>query len=149
MPLRAVFFDLDGTLVDTLPELAFAVNGMLAHYGRPPVPAERVAVFIGRGAPHLIRCALEERGLPSGDAEVAEGIRAYLECMGQVDVAKTVIFPGTVEALRALRGRGVKTVLVTNKMRVMTRKLFDATVLGGLFDGMVCGDDVAQPKPAA
>lgn len=144
----AVLFDLDGTLLDSVGDLAAAANRMLVALGRPELPLARVATYVGKGIPRLVHRALT--GHMDADAEPALHARAlalfeaaYEEESGR----STTVYPGVVAGLERLRAAGVRLACVTNKSRRFTVDLLEKTALAQRFDALVCGDDTPRKKP--
>jgi len=146
-PLRvsAVTIDLDGTLADTIPDLAAGANAMLAELGRPAVGLERIRTFVGKGIPKLVERTLTES---FGDAALMERAlpvfeRCYAECNGR----HSALYPGVSEGLDALRGMGMPLACVTNKSGRFTAPLLEHLGLARYFEQVVAGDTLAQKKP--
>jgi phosphoglycolate phosphatase len=139
--IRAVLVDLDGTLLDTAPDLAAAANRMLAQLGRPPQATQAIARYIGKGVPMLVRRAL---GDDQGPYEQALALfeRYYAELSGRESVA----YPGAREGIERMRTMALRLACVTNKPERFARHLLERT--GFAFDALVCGDHVARKKPA-
>lgn len=146
--IRAVLIDLDGTLLDTAPDLAAAANRMLAHLGLPQREPQLVAKFIGRGIPMLVRRALA--GSLEGNADEALHARAlplferyYAEESGR----RAMPYPGAREGIEQFRALGLRLACVTNKTERFTRELLERAGFASSFDLLVCGDTVARKKP--
>jgi 2-phosphoglycolate phosphatase len=138
----AVLFDLDGTLADTAPDLAEAVNRMLVEEGQPPVPLERLRPFASAGARGLLHAAF---GIKPDDADYASLRETFLEYYAESICRHTRLFPGIAELLDALRARSIPWGIVTNKA---TR--FTETILSTLMvkpDCVACGDTTPHLKP--
>lgn len=145
--IRAVLLDLDGTLIDTAPDIAASANRMLAELGRDPLAEARVADFIGQGIANLVRRALAETG---GETPAAafERALALFEASYLAHVAdRSRPYPGVVEGLERLRAAGIAMACVTNKAARFTRPLLEATQLRAYFGSVVSGDEVARKKP--
>jgi phosphoglycolate phosphatase len=142
---RAVLFDLDGTLVETAPDIAEAVNRMLLERGAPPLPLAAIRGFIGNGMPTLIRRVLRE----SRAACLAEPLalalfhRHYRDTNGRIGQ----VFPGVREGLQALQKAGYRLGCVTNKPWADTSALLEIHTLAACFDVVVAGDTLEQMKP--
>jgi phosphoglycolate phosphatase len=148
VPLRAVLIDLDGTLLDTAPDLAAAANRVRADFGLPALPVERIAAFVGKGAEVLVHRALTDRLDGSVDnATFAAARAAFYRHYHATNGKTTIIFDGVPEALALLRARQIKIGCVTNKPREFTRPLLEQLKLAPLFDTIVSGDDVREKKP--
>src|SRR5688500_2508868 len=145
-PFDVVAFDLDGTLADTAPDLAEALNHSLEALGRPQVPPASVRHLIGHGARALLR-----RGLAaSGEApeELVElGFPIFLEHYAAHICDGTRLFPGIEEALDEVERAGAALAVCTNKQEALTMKLLGALGLSGRFAAIVGGDTLSVRKP--
>ena len=136
--MKAVLLDLDGTLLDTAPELAAAVNAMLTDLGRAPLPPATIRNFIGSGIHKLVECSLG--GLPTDEA-LARFSAHYERLNGTMSVP----FPGVLEGLGLLKGRPL--ACVTNKAAAFTAPLLEKTGLAPFFQAVVTSDQVGRRKP--
>ena len=146
--LCAVLIDLDGTLIDTAPDLAEAANRMRADFGLPALPAARVAQYVGKGADVLVHRSLTDR--MDGQAppeQFALARAAFMRHYHAVNGEASVVFEGAPQALTRLRERGWYLACVTNKPREFTMPLLQKADLAELFDAVVCGDEVQHRKP--
>lgn len=145
---RAVLFDLDGTLVDTGPDIAAAINRVLADMGRGPYTLERILGWVGEGAPRLVQRALVggRDGQPPAD-EFERGLALFYEHYSAGVCVHSKPYPGVRRVLEALRSSGVRIGCVTNKPEHLSRSLLDALALAPLFDVIVGGDTLALKKP--
>ncbi len=145
---RLVMFDLDGTLVDSVPDLAAAIDSMLAQLGRAPAGVERVRDWIGNGAPVLVRRALagqmDHAGVDAGEAEHALGLFMQAYAGGH---ALTTVYPGVAHTLAWLKAQGVALAVITNKPERFVEPLLDELGLGGHFRWIVGGDTLPRQKP--
>ncbi len=149
-PARAALIDLDGTLLDTVPDIAAAVNAMLVDMGRAELPMQTVADYVGKGADVLVHRALSGSLDGRVDADqFARGKDAFYRHYRRLNGAAAQIYPGITTALGALRARGVKLACVTNKPREFTRALLQSASLAPYFDAVVSGDDATHRKPHA
>ncbi len=139
---RAVLFDLDGTLADTAPDLATAVNRLRADQGHAPMPLERLRPFASAGARGLVHAGF---GIKPGDAEYAALREAFLERYAERTCVETRLFPGIAELLAALASRSIAWGLVTNKATRFTERI--VTALGLEPDCVVSGDTTPHLKP--
>jgi phosphoglycolate phosphatase len=146
--IEAALFDLDGTLVDSLPDFVVALRAMLAEMELPAIDAAAAAPLLGRGVDHLVRAALF-RVVGPVEAEAlyprARPIywRHYLAANGR----HSRVFPGVVPALGALRGAGVTLAVVTNKPVAFAQPLLQAMGLDGYFARVWGGDSFERMKP--
>ena len=145
---RLVMFDLDGTLVDSVPDLATAVDRMLAELGRPPAGLERVRQWVGNGARVLVRRALAG-GLDHsavGEAETEQALARFLDIYADCHELIT-LYPGVHELLEALSTAAVELAVVTNKPERFVAPLLEQVGLGGYFRWIIGGDTLPQQKP--
>jgi phosphoglycolate phosphatase len=134
--LKLVLFDLDGTLVDTAPDIADAVNAVRCERGLPPLPETWIRARIGHGARALLAQArLMDR--------IEDFARRYSACCGR----RGCVYDGAGAALEALRGARVKLALLTNKEQRFARMVLEAHGLDGAFDLEICGDTLPAKKP--
>jgi phosphoglycolate phosphatase len=142
--LRTVLFDLDGTLLDTAPDLAHALNRVLVARGHPPLPFERIRPVVSHGGQALIALGF---GIGEQDPEFAE-LRRQLLAFYRANLARaTRPFSGMIEVLEGIRARGLNWGVVTNKPAWLTEPLLQEL---GLFDQAACivsGDTVEERKP--
>lgn len=143
--IRAVLFDLDGTLADTSGEICEALGLAFAELGLAPLRLEQVERLIGRGIASMVERALQQAG---GGADVAQAIERF-----QVHYAKTVatsaqLFPSTLDGIGRLHAHGFAMAVVTNKSRHFSERLLDRLQLRALVPLLVAGDDGFAKKPA-
>jgi phosphoglycolate phosphatase len=136
-PFALVGFDLDGTLVDSVADLAAAVNHALADIGRAPLTVDQVRPMIGGGSGVMLQRALIATG---GDERLDELLPEMLAFYAAHIVDHTRPFPGVVEALDALRKLGVTLTVVTNKREHFSFALLDALGLTDRFTCIIGGD---------
>jgi phosphoglycolate phosphatase len=140
--------DLDGTLADTIPDLAEAANRMLRELGRPELEPALVRTFVGKGIPRLVERALAGALEGRLDEELlARALPLYERCYAEVNGRHTVIFPGVREGLQRLREMGLPLACVTNKAERFTRALLEQLGLARLFEQVIAGDTLPQKKP--
>lgn len=145
---RLVMFDLDGTLIDSVPDLAAAVDRMLLELGRPPAGLEAVRHWVGNGAQVLVRRALAG-GIEHQDVDDAlaeRGLALFMEAYAQSHEL-TVVYPGVQDTLLWLRKQGVEMALITNKPERFIGPLLDQMKLGRYFRWIIGGDTLPQKKP--
>jgi phosphoglycolate phosphatase len=149
-PLRvqAVTIDLDGTLLDTIPDLAIAANLMLDELRKPPLEVDVIRTFVGKGISRLV-----ERTLAAGlngaiDPELMQRALAIFERRyTEVNGRHTTVYPGVQEGLTRLREQCFPLACVTNKSQRFTLPLLDMVGLARYFEHVVCGDTLARKKP--
>jgi len=139
---RAVLFDLDGTLADTAPDLAAALNRLRAEQGLQPLPIERLRPFASAGARGLVHAGF---GVKPGDADYDALREAFLEFYRENTCVDTRLFPGVAEVLEALTQRGIAWGIVTNKATRFTDRVVES--LGLKPACVVCGDTTEHIKP--
>ena len=148
--IRAVLFDMDGTLVDTLPDIAAAVNAALADLGLQPLDAAHVAGLIGNGPRALSRRALDAQ--PQLDAKqraaLVEPLLAGYAGHYATQAGKLGrVFPGTLEGLRELSQRGLKLAVVTNALHHLAETVLARFGIAPYLQLIVGGDRVTRHKP--
>jgi phosphoglycolate phosphatase len=138
-------FDLDGTLVDSVPDLTNALNKVLQARGRAPLSRAEVAPMVGDGVPTLVARAFAARG---GDA--AEAAAALPEYVGIYEANATALsrpYPGVAQTLQELRRRGYRNAVCTNKLQQASVAVLAGLDLAPLFDGLAGGDRYPVRKP--
>jgi len=143
-----VIVDVDGTLVDSVPDLAWCVDETMRRIGRGPWGEARVRDWVGNGVERLVKRALT--GDLEAEPDPAEFARAYpifLELYAENTSRRSRLYPGAAEALAALEGAGYRLAAVTNKARRFTEPLLADLGVRGRFAAVVCGDDCARKKP--
>ncbi len=142
--VRLVLFDLDGTLADTAPDLAGAMNACLAARGRPPLPLDALRPWASHGARGLIGQAF---GLSPGD-DGFEALRVeFVERYEAALCRETTLFPGVAQMLAALESAAMPWGIVTNKVSRLTNPLVRLLDLDRRAACVVSGDTAARPKP--
>jgi phosphoglycolate phosphatase len=139
-----IVFDLDGTLVDTAPDLTNALNNVLTRRGHASVPAETIRFSVALGARAMIEEGLRRAGAHD---DVDQMLIEFLEHYENNIAAESRPFPGAVAALEQLASAGAKLALCTNKREGLTRKLLSALSLEDYFDGIAGRDTFAVAKP--
>jgi phosphoglycolate phosphatase len=138
-------FDLDGTLIDSAPDLRAALNEMLRERGRAPLSLPQVRSMIGDGAAALVARALEASGVEPAGA--ASALPRFLQLYEADAVRLTRPYPEVPSTLAALRRRGYRTAICTNKPQHATYTVLEGLGLLPLFDGIAGGDRFAVRKP--
>ena len=148
--LRAVLFDLDGTLLDTAADIALALNRASAEQGWAPVPLDEVRRMIGRGAPILIDRAAAFLGRAVDPAQHARILERFFDHYGSLEEAGECAarpYAGAAEALRSLHAAGVRIAVVTNKQHRFATALLHHQGLADWVDCVVGGDSCTRRKP--
>ena len=147
MPVEALIFDLDGTLVDTAPDLIQATNHVLQSIGRRPVSYQEFRGFVGHGAMNLIERGTLATG-SSVDTETLKRLhRDFLDYYGDNISAHSKVFEGIPALLDNAKSRGLKMGVCTNKVEGLSHKLLDELGLGKWFEAVVGGDTLPIMKP--
>jgi phosphoglycolate phosphatase len=142
-PVRAILFDLDGTLLDTAPDMVGALNALLREHGRAPLAYETVRAVVSHGAARIVKA-----GFPDAGPADASGLqRRFVEIYRNALSVGTQLFPGMAEVLGSLAARHLKSGIVTNKPAWLTEPLLDQLQLRSRFDCVVSGDTLAERKP--
>jgi phosphoglycolate phosphatase len=144
-----VVFDLDGTLVETAPDLAAALNHTLAWAGYAAIEPERVRPMIGDGAAAMLRRGLAAQQVELDDAALRPLLDTYMAYYIEHLADSSRPFPGLVDQLDALKTAGFRLGVCTNKAILFTDKLLAALDLTKYFDAVLGGDslDVRKPDP--
>jgi len=155
--IKLVIFDLDGTLIDSRLDLVHSVNAALRHIGRPELPDDVIASYVGDGAPVLIQRALG--GETVEEVVVRKGLEFFLAYYREHKLDHTTVYAGIKEALTAMRhspnsghaqtnnGTSRKLAVLTNKPVVPARAIVEALGLGSFFASVYGGNSFATKKP--
>ena len=147
MPGFLLLFDLDGTLIDSVPDLTNALNEVLRERGYAPLVPEEVKPMVGDGVPALVARAFAARG---GSAEEAKELLPRYIAIYEANATRlTRPYPGVRETLSKLRRRGYGTAICTNKLQRATVRVLRGLELDDLFDGIAGGDRYPVRKPDA
>ena len=147
-PRGAILFDLDGTLVDTLPDLLWAMNALMGELGRRMITARELRGWIGDGVAALVRRAVDATGGLSDGSYTAMTERYHAHYESHVAVGSRV-YPGVEATLRTLRDAGYRMGVCTNKHTGLSVALLEALGLRPLFEAVVGGDALKHRKPSA
>lgn len=143
--MKAVLFDLDGTLAHSAPDLHAAGNALLDERGLPPIDLPALIGFVGEGVPKLVARILAHHGADA-DPSAIDRFRDLYDAEGH---ARTALYPGVAEALMVLRGRGLRLGVCTNKPERPARELLGLLGAADWFDAVVGGDTLPVRKPDA
>ncbi|WP_292293850.1 phosphoglycolate phosphatase [Marivita sp.] len=142
--MRGVVFDLDGTLIDSLPDIAAAANELLAEHGLDPLEQAQIGGFVGMGEKVFL-----DRLITATDLEMAEydALMARFMQFYKSSTGRTRVFPGVLDMLSNLKDSGLALGLCTNKPGGPLQAVLDALDLGRWFDAIIAGDSLPVRKP--
>jgi phosphoglycolate phosphatase len=143
---RTLLLDLDGTIVDSVPDLAAALNRLMAARGLAPFSLEETARMVGDGVQRLVERAFATRGQSADPV----AINHYVADYGRNYAVDSRLYPGVASTLGLLRATGWRLAVCTNKLEQPARELLDALGIGGSFAAIGGGDSfpVRKPNPA-
>ena len=148
LPIKAVVIDLDGTLLDTAPDLADAAIAMAAELGLPPIDLATVKTYIGNGVSRLVKRVLTRDMQAEPDAELfGRALPSYEQHYGAHVSRKSAIFPGVLEGLAAFKQAGIHLACITNKAQKFTHPLLQDKGLFDYFELILSGDTLPKKKP--
>jgi phosphoglycolate phosphatase len=146
--VRAIAFDLDGTLLDTIHDLAAAINVTLERIGEAQLPKETVRSMVGKGIPNLIRRTLTaSRGTEPDAAEEARALAIYEQVYEKILGRETKLFPGVLEGLERLATAGFGMACITNKSNRFTAPHLEKAGIANYFSLVLGGDSLPAKKP--
>jgi phosphoglycolate phosphatase len=140
-----LIFDLDGTLVDSVPDLCSALNEVLRGYGYGPLTREAVRPLVGDGVVPLVRRGFAAAGGSEAEAEAA--LPGYIERYQANPARESLLYPGVRATLAALRQSGYRTAVCTNKLQGASEAVLRGFGIDDLFDGVAGGDRFPIKKP--
>ena len=143
---RAVIFDLDGTLIDSAPDIHAAANTLMARHGFVPFTPAETRGFIGSGVPHFITCCLRARDRAGDAALRAQLIEEFIE-LYETAVTLTQVYPGVADALAVLASEPYALGLCTNKPVGPARAVLAHLGLDAHFPVVIGGDSLTVRKP--
>lgn len=143
----ALVFDLDGTLVDTAPDLTAVLNWVLEREGHAAVAESEVRHMVGRGARHLITQALLAAAKTPSEAELTRLFNDFIAYYGAHVADRSVVFEGVVDVLDICRQHGVRMGVCTNKPEGLSYQLLEALNLRSYFSTILGGDSLPVRKP--
>ena len=144
----AYLFDLDGTLVDSAPDIGAALNYSLQQASLPVVSLDLVRHWIGHGSRTLVRQALLHLQMQPENRLIDQLLGPFLSYYVEHIADHSQLYPNTMATLLELKQRGARLAIVTNKLTELSLPLLTALDLKTHFDLIVCGDTTAKPKPA-
>lgn len=147
MRTAAVFFDLDGTLIDSVHDVHLCLNSVLAEYGRTELSLAEVTSLVGGGAQIMTHRALEMTGGVETKNQVRDVVDAFLSLYSNNPVRLSKIFPGGTNLLETLQGENIQLAICTNKPRITTDPVLAHFNLDKYFSLVRCGDEVPHQKP--
>ncbi len=149
MFFKAVIFDLDGTLIDSAPQVRASVNKVLAGHGHRVVTDDEIIPLLGRGARYTIEGAFAAVDGEKTALEIDRCLEDYLNHYLDDPTSRTVIYPGVIEVLEKFHAAGMVMGVCTNKPSTTASLVLEELGLMRFFAAVVAADDVANPKPAA
>jgi phosphoglycolate phosphatase len=146
-PFAALIFDLDGTLIDSAPDVCASVNRVLTADGRRALTLDEAKDMVGWGGRVLMEKALALTGAPGTEENIDTALNGFLATYAAHPVEHSIVFPGVIEVLEQFKADGVAMGLCTNKPEATSGPVLDAMGLGGYFTAIACGDAVPHRKP--
>ena len=148
LAVKMVMIDLDGTLINSAPDLAASANRMLEALDMPTYETKQVAQWIGNGVSRLVKRALTGEMNAEPDPELYErGYKVFLEAYGELVSDQSRPYPGVVEGLKKLQAAGFQLACITNKAEAFTVPLLKDLDLYKYFKLVISGDTLAKKKP--
>jgi phosphoglycolate phosphatase len=146
--VRAAIIDLDGTMLDTIPDFHVAINSMRAELGLGPITQEQIALMVGKGSENLIRSVLAlDWDAARIEAAFAAAMDAYQRHYLRINGNHSTLYPDVIAGLAALKAQGLRLACVTNKPIAFTTPLLKLKGLDGFFDVVYGGDSLPRKKP--
>lgn len=144
---KTIAFDLDGTLVDTAPDLIAALNHSMQLANHPTTPGHIVRDKIGHGAKALIVAAHDYHDLPQDEFEIEKLLQVFLQYYSQNSTKTSKPFVGAIDCLEQLKNSGATLTICTNKSEALTLPILRKLHMTDYFDGIFCADTVPAKKP--
>ena len=145
--VSAAVFDLDGTLIDSAPDIAAAVNKIMIRLAQKQLPVEYVETFIGDGSRSMLSRILDDQGIKHTDSQLDDYLREYMRLYEQEPTSRTLFFPRVRRDLDLLRQNGLKLGICTNKPHVLTMLVLKSLKIDHLFDFVLGADAAPRRKP--
>ncbi len=146
--IRSVVFDLDGTMVDSVPDIHLALNLMKADFNFPEISIEQVRRFVGRGTEKLVRDVLSMEVSPSHLEKILSGaLTSFYRHYRKTNGCYSAVYPGVKEGLSLLKEKGIKLACVTNKPAIFTEPLLAKKGLYSFFHFISSADTFPLKKP--
>ncbi|MBV1867821.1 MAG: phosphoglycolate phosphatase [Marinosulfonomonas sp.] len=145
--MSSIVFDLDGTLIDSAPDLHAAANRLLQAEGHSGLSLAQVKSFIGNGVPVLVAKLAKATGLDQSAVSLSALTARFVTDYDAHSSDLTMLYPGVLDALSVLRDRGVRLGICTNKPAVPTQTILSAFQLDGFFEVVIGGDTFPVRKP--
>lgn len=146
--VRAAIIDLDGTMLDTVPDFHVAINGMRGEFGLPAISAETIALMIGKGSENLIRTVLALDFDPAGvEQRFAQAMDGYQRHYLAINGRYSTLYPDVEAGLAAMKAAGLRLACVTNKPIAFALPLLKLKNLDQYFEIVYGGDSLAKKKP--
>ena len=144
----AAIVDLDGTMLDTIPDFHVGINGMRAELGLAPISPEQIALMVGKGSENLILSVLGlDWDAERVEAHFAQAMDAFQRHYLSINGQHSTLYPGVIEGLTAMKAQGLRLACVTNKPISFTTPLLKLKGLDGYFDVVYGGDSLPRKKP--
>ena len=143
----AIVWDLDGTLVDSAPDLASALNTVLDQRGFFTHSVDTVRTMIGNGVPKLVERGFNAVGVRPDPEQLDELVAMFVQKYKACAIDNTRPYPGIVEALQEIQSMNIPMGICTNKPEAFTRQILDGLGLSGYFSSVVGGDSTSARKP--
>ena len=145
--IDTIVFDLDGTLIDSVPDVGAAMNRMLVGAGYPQIADKHVRDYVGWGARAMIEKALATAGVQAEEDEIERRLSEYLAFYRAAPADRTIVYPGVREVLDKLRAEGTPMGICTNKPHAMSELVLEALDMSRYFSAVLGGDAARHRKP--
>lgn len=145
--VRSIIFDLDGTLIDSAPDIHAAVNRVLVERDLPEIDLPTLKSFVGNGAMVLMEQCIRRQSGNASPAELQQALSRFLEVYADEPAGRTGLYSGVREGIRQLAERGYRLGICTNKPEGLTRTILRNLNLADAFEAVVGGDTLPTRKP--